>query len=94
VTWYASDEKMGGGFLNKNYVRKSFLCFKDGVSEYFIFPDILRENDEVVLIHSLCLLTAEQVELAWISLSSWAFFVCCSLLKRCFQNGHLGLSAR
>ena len=83
MTWNALDEKTRE-FLNKNYVRKSFLHFKDGVSEYFILPDILRENDEVVLIHSLCPLMAEQVELAWISLSSWAFFVYYSLLKWCF----------
>ena len=37
---------------------------------------------------------AEWVELARISLSSCAFLVCHSLLNLCFQNGHLGSSAR
>ena len=40
-------------------------------------------------IHDLLLLTVEQIELAQISLSSWAFLVCHSLLNQCFQNGHL-----
>jgi len=58
------------GFLNKNYVRKSFLHFKDGVSEYFAFPDILKEDNEIVLNHSLWPLMVERIELAQISLSS------------------------
>ena len=83
MAWYALNEE-AGGFLNKNYVSKAFLHFKDDVSEYFVFSDILREDDKVVLIYSLCLLMAEQIELAQISLSSWAFFVCHFLLKQSF----------
>ena len=32
---------------------------------------------------------ARRIELALISLASWAFFECHSQLKWCFQNGHL-----
>ena len=58
MAWYASNEE-AKGFLNKNYVGKGFLCFKNGVSEYSAFPDILREDSEVVLNHSLWPLTVE-----------------------------------
>ena len=37
---------------------------------------------------------ARQVELALISQASWAFFVCHSQLKWCFQKGHIWLSAK
>ena len=39
--------------------------------------------------HILLPSTAERIELAQIYLSSCAFFVCHSLLKWCFQNGHV-----
>ena len=40
IAWCMFDKETGG-FLYKNDIRGGFLHFEDGVSESFIFPDIL-----------------------------------------------------